>query len=139
MTGEADNLPAALVDNRRFESHAHLVMPDGRPALEGDHDYIIIWGYWNGPDELLAEKDEDYYTGVNALRAYRQGIIDQDTYIRLMESARNRLTAVGIEDLNLRGNHLILSIDKQDRLLMDAASGLPAVRICNFELLRRAK
>lgn len=138
MTGEAAKLPAGLSDERRFESHAHIVMPNGRCALKPDHDYIIIWGYWNGPDELLAEKDEEYYTGVNALSAYRDGLMAQDVYLRLMQSARDRLTAVGIEDLNLRGNHLILSIDKQGRLAEDPATGLPAVRICNFELLRRA-
>ena len=138
MTGEAAKLPAGLSDERRFENHAHVVMPDGRRALRPDHDYIIIWGYWNGPDELLAEKDEEYYTGVNALSAYRDGLMAQDVYLRLMQSARQRLTAVGIEDLNLRGNHLILSIDKQGRLAGDPSTQLPAVRICNFELLRRA-
>ncbi len=139
MTGEAAKLPAGLSDQRRFENHAHVVMPNGRCALQPDHDYIIIWGYWNGPDELLAEKDEEYYTGVNALSAYRDGLMAQDVYLRLMQSARQRLTAVGVEDLNLRGNHLILSIDKQGRLAEDPATGLPAVRICNFELLRRAR
>jgi len=139
MTGEAAKLPAALSDERRFENHAHLVMPDGRCALEPDHDYIIIWGYWNGPDELLAEKDENYYTGVNALSAYRDGLIEQGTYLRMMQATRDRLTAFGVEDLNLRGNHLILSIDKQGRLLADPATHLPAVRICNFEMLRRAQ
>jgi len=139
MTGEAAKLPAGLSDPRRFENHAHLVMPNGRCVLQRDHDYIILWGYWNGPDELLAEKDEEYYTGVNALSAYRDGLMAQDVYLRLMKSARQRLTAVGIEDLNLRGNHLILSIDKQGRLAENPATGLPAVRICNFELLRRAR
>jgi hypothetical protein len=137
MTGEAAKLPAALSDERRFENHAHLVMPDGRFALEPDHDYIIIWGYWNGPDELLAVKDENYYTGVNALSAYRDGLIEQDIYLQLMQATRDRLTALGVEDLNLRGNHLILSIDKQGRMLEDPATHLPAVRICNFEMLRK--
>ena len=43
---------------------------------------------------------------------------------------------IGIEDLNLRGNHLLLSLDMSDRLATDC-DGEPLVRICNFELLRR--
>ena len=99
---------------------------------------MIIWGYWNGPDELLAEKDEEYYRGMNALTAYRDGLISEDTYMRTMEATRKQLAAIDIEDLNLRGTHLLLSLDKSERLVMNN-EGSPAVRICNFELLRRTR
>ena len=45
---------------------------------------------------------------------------------------------VGIEDLNLNGNHLLLSLDKSGQLSADE-SGMPAVRICNFEFLRSVR
>jgi hypothetical protein len=54
-----------------------------------------------------------------------------------MQQARDLLASVGVEDLNLRGTHLLLSIDQSDRLVMDAQTDLPTVRICNFELLKR--
>ena len=53
-----------------------------------------------------------------------------------MRAAKKRLAAAGIEDLSLRGNHLLLSIDREQQLAVDD-QGLPLVRICNFEMLRR--
>ena len=35
---------------------------DGHPILDKHHDYMTIWGFWNGPDEALAAKDESVYT-----------------------------------------------------------------------------
>jgi hypothetical protein len=136
MTGETVELSEGISDNRRYVSHARLVMPDGRPTLREGHDYIILWGYWNAPDELLAVRDEDIYRGINALAAYREGALNEATYFSLMQRTRDRLGALGIEDLNLRGNHILLSLDVTNKLVLDA-DGLPAIRICNFELLRK--
>jgi hypothetical protein len=136
MTGETTAMSDELGDGRRYDSHAPLRMPDGRSALQPNHDYILIWGYWNAPDEILAVRDEDLYTGINALNACRQGVLAEETYLHLMQAMRGRLLDVGIEDMNLRGNHLLLSLDRGEKLVM-ARDGLPAVRICNFELLRR--
>jgi hypothetical protein len=63
-------------------------------------------------------------------------VLDQDIYLRLMQRTRDRMAELGIEDLNLRGNHILLSLDVANKLVMDA-DGLPAARICNFELLRK--
>jgi hypothetical protein len=112
---------------------------DHKGILRRGHDYMIIWGYWNGPDELLAQQDRDYYEGINALQAYRQEWVDQGTYIRLMDRMRSRLGALGVEDLNFRGNHILLSIDVANRKLVTEPDGLPVMRLCNFELLRRTK
>ena len=46
-----------IADNRRYETHKSIVMPDGAPILEKNYNYIVIWGYWNGPDELIAVRD----------------------------------------------------------------------------------
>jgi hypothetical protein len=136
MTGDKSGLTEGLADNRRYQTHQGLRRPDGKRILRKRHDYIIIWGYWNGPDEMLAAKDEDVCRGINALDACRAGLVDQETYLQMMEATRRRLEKAGIEDLNLRGNHLLLSVDRAGRLLREP-DGMPTVRICNFELLRQ--
>ncbi len=137
MTGTRSQLAENIFDASRFESHASIQTPDGKPILRRYHDYMILWGYWNGPDELLAVKDENYYDGISALNAYRSGRIDETTYFGVMQQGRELLAHVGVEDLNLRGTHLLLSINQANQLVIDPASQLPAVRVCNFELLRR--
>jgi len=136
MTGHSSQMSAGLSDDGRYTSHQALTTPDGAAILRRGHDYIILWGYWNAPDDVLAVRDESLYEGINALSSYREGLIDEETYLLLMQRTRDRLAAIGIEDLNLRGTHLLLSLDRAGQLLRDD-DGLPTVRICNFELLRR--
>ena len=137
-SGHKSEVSARIRDNSRYESHETLTTQDGHPILGRHHDYMTVWGYWNGPDELLAQKDQEYYRGIDALRAYREGLITEEVYIHIMQVAKTRLAAVGIEDLNLKGSHLLLSVDRSGRLVMDP-DGVPAARICNFELLRHIK
>ena len=128
----------SLRDDRRYNTHKNLLTPDKNPALRKNRDYIIFWGYWNGPDELLAVKDESPYQGVDALLAYRKKLLDEEIYLKLMEVTRDKLASVGIEDLNLRGNHILLSVDQSAKLVKNR-EGIPEIRICNFELLRRTE
>ena len=53
-----------------------------------------------------------------------------------MRKAKKRLLAAGVEDLSLRGDHLLLSVDRNSNLATDE-HGMPLVRISNFELLKR--
>ncbi len=135
MTGSRSTVSSSLFDDRRYESHAALKTPEGLPILSRQHEYVTIWGYWNGPDDVLAVKDESIYTGIDALAAYREGRLTQRDYVNVMRAAKRRMAASGIEDLSLRGNHLLLSIDRHQNLAVDDKS-LPLMRICNFELLR---
>lgn len=135
MTGEATIVSSSLFDNSRYEIHAVDKTPDGQPILSRQHEYVTIWGYWNGPDAALAEKDEPIYTGIDALAAYREGRIMQRQYVKIMRAAKKKLEDYGVEDLSLRGTHLLLSIDRNQNLAVDK-NGLPMLRICNFELLR---
>ncbi|MBN2353224.1 MAG: hypothetical protein JXD23_11685 [Spirochaetales bacterium] len=125
-----------LVSETRIESHRALHTPDGRPVLESDRDYIIIYGYWNGPDEKLSQKDSDYYEGIDALRAYKEKLIDQETYLRLVAVMKERLMKAGMEDLNLKGSHFLLSFDSSGRIIRNA-DGVPDMRYSNFEFLRK--
>jgi hypothetical protein len=136
MTGNRTEISENLLDNSRYESHKNLKTPEGTAILRKDRDYILIWGYWNGPDEKLADKDGDYYEGIDALRSYREGIITRDEYFKLLQSAKERLSKAGFEDLNLRGNHILISLDSRGRVVVDK-QGLPEIRINNFEFIRK--
>jgi hypothetical protein len=136
MFGKKTSISETVFDNSRYISHQQYRMPDGNPILSKDHNYIIIWGYWNGPDEKLAEKDGDYLEGIGALRAYRNRIITREEYITILRIKKERLAKVGIEDLHLRGSHILLSLDSAGDLIRDAEN-VPDMRICNFELLKR--
>jgi hypothetical protein len=136
MTGHRSTVASSLADNSRYESHAHLATPDGHPILSRHHEYLSIWGYWNAPDDALAVKDEVLYKGIDALSAYRESRLTQRGYVHIMRAVKKRLSTAGIEDLSLRGNHLLLSINRQQKLALDE-EGLPLARICNFELLRK--
>lgn len=127
---------AEPADPRRYASHRDLRTPDGAPILRSDHDYITVWGFWNGPDESLAEKDGDYYTGINALNALRRGLISDRDFDALMQHVARVLAAAGFEDLTLKGSHVLLSINPRGEL-MRGRDGIPDFRMCNFETLRR--
>jgi hypothetical protein len=136
MTGHRSTISSTVADNSRYTSHADLRRPDEHRILSPHHEYLSIWGYWNGPDDELAAKDEVVYKGLAALTAYREGRVSQRGYVHIMRSAKKRLAATGIEDLSLRGNHLLLSVDREQNLARDE-NGQPLIRISNFELLRR--
>ncbi len=136
MTGHRSTISLTLVDNSRYESHASLLTPDDHPILSRHHEYLTIWGYWNGPDDALAAKDEAVYRGIDALAAYREERLRKRDYVRVMRSVKTRLAGAAFEDLSLRGTHLLLSIDRKQQLAVDKM-GVPLVRICNFELLKR--
>ncbi len=130
-TSSTDLIP----DVSRYKIHENSMTPDRMPILLMEHDYITLWGYWNGPDEKLANKDGDYYKSINALFALRKGIITEDEYISLIDKITYNLSLQGIEDLNLNGRHLLLSIDSNGNLVKDKF-GIPEIRICNFEFIR---
>ena len=138
MTGRKSNVTPSLVDDSRYESHADRQTLEGHPILSRHHEYLTIWGYWNGPDHVLAVKDAPIYQGIDALAAHREGRLTKKAYFRVMRDAKKRLATAGIEDLSLRGSHLLLSVDCEQQLATDE-QGLPLVRICNFELLKRAQ
>ena len=136
MTGHKSTVSSSLIDNWRYEIHEDMRTPEGHALLSRQHEYVTIWGYWNGPDDALAAKDEEVYKGIDALSAYREGRLSQREYVNVMRTAKKKLSLAGIEDLSLRGNHLLLSIDREKKLALDE-KGIPLIRICNFELLKR--
>jgi len=136
MTGHETNISKDIIDNSRFISHQHILTPDGFPVLREGRAYITIWGYFNGPDEMLAVEDGNYYTGITALHAYKRGLISMELYAKLLNETKERLAEVGFEDINLRGSHIMLSFDKSGHLIGKGPDN-PEVRISNFEFLRK--
>jgi hypothetical protein len=139
MTGNTTTISEQDFDDSRYVSHADIVVPDKHePILKKHHDYIILWGYWNGSDEMLADYDGRYYTALNVLSAYRQRVISEATYFAVMEKTHDKMIELGVEDLNLRGTHILLALN-DNREIVTGKDRLPITRICNFELLKRTK
>jgi len=125
-----------IADKRRYESHADILTPEGVPVLEMDHDYITVWGFWNGPDESLAERDGEFYTGINAANALRRAIITEPEYERLIQRVQSLLADHGIKNPALKGNHVLLSLNPRGELMRDREGELD-IRLSNFETMQR--
>jgi hypothetical protein len=54
----------------------------------------------------------------------------------LTQMVTRRQAHCGFEDLNLKPDHLLISFDSEQHLVLDTM-GKPEVRLCNFELIRR--
>ncbi|MCU0772331.1 MAG: hypothetical protein MUE94_11275 [Verrucomicrobia bacterium] len=136
MTGSLRDAGRAFKDDRRFNTLNQMLTPEGEPLLRRDRDYITVWGFWNGPDEMLAADDTRRYRALNAGEAREQGLIDNPTLQSLLQLKLERLRQCGIEDLNPKPDHLLVSFDHAGTLVRDA-EGKPDIRLCNFELLRK--
>jgi hypothetical protein len=137
MTGSLATISDEDLDNSRYLSHAEILVPDKKESiLKKHHDYIILWGYWNGSDEMLANLDGRYLTPISALNAYRLNIISKERYFKIMEKVQHKMQTAGFEDLNVRGTHIILSLDENHNIITEN-DGLPEARICNFEYIQR--
>jgi hypothetical protein len=136
MTGlEAEDTEYAP-DQSRYLSHRGQLAPDGKPILRHNHNYIKVWGYWNGLDELLARENVAYCQSINALEAQRRGFITLRQQQEILERAAHTLDSAGFEDLDLNAAHILLSV-KQNGTLFHDDDGLCTIRFCNFGLMRR--
>jgi hypothetical protein len=53
-----------------------------------------------------------------------------------MEQVRDQMLSLEVEDLNLRGAHILLTLN-ENRIIVVGKEGLPVTRICNFEYIKR--
>lgn len=136
MTGHKAGTPRNVTDHRRYAQLKLLLTPDGQPVVSEDHEYITLWGFWNGPDELLALHDGQYYRGVDCEQACQQELIRPELAAELVAQVRLQLQRAGFEDLNLKADHLLISFNSENKMALDTL-GRPEVRLCNFELVRR--
>jgi hypothetical protein len=136
MTRRARQSANQPADERRYTALAHFRTPDGEPIILKGCDYITIWGFWNGPDKLLAAQDGQFYRGINVKHACANKMISKQLLQELVQSKADRLARCGFEDLNPKPDHLLISFDPAQKLVF-AETGKPEVRLCNFELVRR--
>ncbi len=136
MTGRQRGSARPVSDERHYAALAGFRTPDGDPVARKERDYITIWGFWNGPDEVLAAQDGKFYQAVNVKRAFANRLIPEQMVTELTQLMSQRLAGCGFDDLNLRPHHLLISFDPAQKLMLDA-QGKPEVRLCNFELVRR--
>jgi hypothetical protein len=136
MTGRKRETTRQNADKRRYAALTHLRTPDGDPAVREEYDYITIWGFWNGPDELLAAQDGRFYQAFNAKHAFAEKMISKQALEELLRLKAGRLARCGFEDLNPKPDHLLISFGPGMQLVL-ATTGKPEVRLCNFELVRR--
>jgi hypothetical protein len=123
-------------DKRRFESHRVLVTENGAPLFRANHNYLTIWGYWNGSAEMTEDRDEAHVQPVDLGEAVARGLITTELRDELLERVRQRLEAVGYRDLQLRAGHVLLSIRHDKSMLLDS-DATPVIRLCNFELMEK--
>ena len=138
MLGHQSTLPPEALDPRRYESHRDLRMPDGAPVLQRERNYITIWGYWNGTDETVAgeERHRAHCRGINGAQALAEGRIDAAQLETATAKMARLLAAAGVESSSLLATHYLLTLSPDNELLRDP-DGTLAVRLCNFEFLRR--
>lgn len=123
-------------DPRRYESHRILRGPDGRPILREDHNYITVRGYFNGPDEWVAKQTGKLCRPVNLVQALAKKLIDAPLYQKLVTGVEQDLMNIGYDGRFLKGNDLLLAQDPDEKFLVNK-NGLPEVRVCNFELIKK--
>jgi hypothetical protein len=113
-----------------------LVTENGVPLFRADHNYLTIWGYWNGSAEMTEDQDEAHVQPIDLVEAVARGLITTELLHELLERARQRLHAVGYRDLQLRAGHVLLSIRHDKSMVLDP-DATPSIRLCNFELMQK--
>lgn len=136
MTSQQASPRPETVDRRRYEQFQSLHTSENDPILRPDHEYLTIWGYWNGPDELFTSPSAPAHHPLNAEWALHRKLITETTLVELLDGTRRKLLAAGFLDGNLKPDHLLLSLTADKHLVADP-SGLPEARLCNFELVRK--
>ena len=135
MTGTPKAEPS--IDFRRYESHQMFCGTDGKPILQENHNYITLRGYFNGPDWWVAQQTGRLCRPYNLEQALAQGLIDASLHDRLVDQVQRNLADAGYDGTLLHSNDLLLALDPNNMFLKDK-SGLPEVRICNFELIKKS-
>ncbi|MBN1410589.1 MAG: hypothetical protein JW969_07065 [Spirochaetales bacterium] len=138
MTGSSIRVCEEFLDNSRYESHKYMYTDEGVHVLRRERLYYILWAYAVSTGEKSAVWGSDNYSGVNALNAYRRGLVEFGEYVSLLNKVKSGLAACGMEDLNIRGAHFLLALDAKGSFILEK-DGLPEPRIVNFELLKRKK
>jgi hypothetical protein len=119
-------------DLRKYDSHKHILDPEGNCILQENHNYITIRGYYNGPDHWVAKQTGQLYTPVDLKRAVDKGIIEESLCWTLLEKVKDDLNNVNYDGSLLKPHDLLLATCGECEIVNDSF-GNPLVVICNFE------
>jgi hypothetical protein len=89
----------------------------------------------SGGVKLNSEADVVATLGIDSLRAFDLGLLGLDEYRATLARLAARLHAADCEKLDLKGNHILLSLEVDGRFTPDR-EGEPALTLCNFEFVR---
>lgn len=135
MTGHRLSTAAPAHDKSRFESHGGLATPDGEPVLREGYDYITLWGFWNGTDEMLADYDGGHFKCLNLRQAVRHELLTEAEAVEAVGRYAGLLEKAGYEALALSMSHLLISVEPKGVLRRDA-DGQVETRLCNMQFVR---
>jgi len=121
-------------DTRRYESHNNILDPEGNPILQENHNYITIRGYYNGPDQWVAQQKGTLYVPVDLARAVTKDLVNETQCRLLLNKVKENLKDVGYDGSLLKPNDLLLATSDKNEIMRDS-TGNPLVIICNFELI----
>ena len=121
-------------DLRKYDSHRNILDPDGNPVLQVDRNYITIRGYYNGPDQWVAEHNDALYTPVDLSKAPYKGVLDEARCLVLLANVKDKLKNAGYDGSLLQLNDLLLAVNDKGEIIRNQA-GEPEVIICNFEVI----
>lgn len=122
-------------DRRRYQSHAGIACPDGRPVLADNHNYVLIQGYYNRSLSPAAPGGETPTRPLDLEAAVGGGLLRRDQAEATVEGIRARMAAAGFDGglldlrdflVSLEGDHLVRGQD-----------GAIEVRVCDFKLIGR--
>ena len=124
-----------MSDRRRYQSHQALTTPQGEPILRPDHDYIKLWGFWNGP-EGMGEQGGGLCESVNLIQAAQRELITFEQIPIFITRMQTLLGSLGYHSVGLSGHHMLLTIGP-DGQIMRGADDLYETRLCNFEFVHK--
>ncbi|MCX7934925.1 MAG: hypothetical protein N3A66_06665, partial [Planctomycetota bacterium] len=102
MTGTPKIEPVA--DARRFESHRRLRSPDNGPLLQKERNYIMVRGFYNGPDSWVALHGVLLYKPIDLAAATAAGWVSKAQAAEIYDRVLRRLRALGCDGSLLEEN-----------------------------------
>jgi hypothetical protein len=123
-------------DFSRFDSHIKIQGKDGKPILRKEHHYITIRGFYNGPDDYVAQQHCLLCRPLDLEHALLRGYIDNFNLSKLKDRIQQRTQDSGFDCSLLRNNDYLLVVKPEGKLVL-GKDGYPEIRICNFELIKK--
>ena len=109
-------------------------------AKEFDSDFLtnfVISIFINEEDRVVRNSKNQIEATISfdALTAFELNLINQKEYLSIFNRLKDKLLAADCEKPDLKGHHLLLSINLNHEFIKDA-DGEIATTLCNFEFIR---